>query len=87
MRQETRSSEMDILEREERCRRALKTVSKAIIMRFLVLGILAWAALRNSMAIGVVCILSLAGILNLAGILTLWAEWKKQRGILAEDDT
>ena len=74
--------ETDILQREEDCRQVLKTVVKAMVMRVLVLGILAWVALRNGMAVWVTGILALVGIINLTGILPLWTEWKKQRRTL-----
>ena len=74
--------ETDILQREEDCRKVLKTVVKAMVMRVLVLGILVWVALRNGMAVWVIGILALVGIINLTGILPLWTEWKKQRRTL-----
>ena len=74
--------ETDILQREEDCRKVLKTVAKAMVMRVLVLGILVWVALRNGMAVWVTGILALVGIINLTGILPLWTEWKKQRHVL-----
>ena len=74
--------ETDILHREEDCRKVLKTVVKAMVMRVLDLGILVWVALRNGMAVWVTGILALVGIINLTGILPLWTEWKKQRHVL-----
>lgn len=74
----------DGLDQEDRCRRALKTVAKAIAMRIFVLGILGWVALRNGMSGWVIGILVLVGIINLTGIAPLYSEWKKQRRILRE---
>ena len=80
----------DILDREERCRKALKTVGKAIFMRLFILAILGWTALRNGMAPWVIGLLALVAIINLTGIAPLYSEWKKQRKILkdiiAEDE-
>ena len=82
--------EPDILQREERCRKALKTVAKAIFMRLFVMAILIWTALTNGMELWVIGLMVLVCIINLTGILPLYQEWKKQRRILkdiiAEDE-
>lgn len=82
--------EMDVFQREERCRKTLRTVSKAIVMRLIVTGILVFAAVRFAMELWVVGLMALVMLINLAGILPLLTEWKKQRNILkniiAEED-
>ena len=82
--------EMDVFQREERCRKTLRTVSKAIVMRLIVTGILVFGAVRFAMELWVVGLMALVMLINLAGILPLLTEWKKQRNILkniiAEED-
>ena len=74
----------DILEREERCRKALRTVAKAILMRIFVMAILFWSAFVNGMEPWVLGLMVFVLIINLTGIWPLVSEWKKQRAILKE---
>ena len=76
--------ELDLLEREERCRKALKTVAKAIFMRLFVVGILFWSAFVNGMEAWVLGLLVFVLIINLTGVFPLVSEWKKQRKLLKE---
>lgn len=80
----------NILEREERCRKNLKTVSRAIFMRLVVSCILIFIAVKLSTEIWVAGLMGLVLLINLSGILPLFSEWKKQRTILkdiiAEDE-
>ena len=82
--------EMDSFEREERCRRAVKTVSKAIFMRLFVTMLLIWAAFQTSMELWILGLMALVLIINLTGMLPLVSEWKKRRRelkeIIAEDE-
>ncbi len=92
MEQENRTpetEEMDILEREDRCRRSLRTVSRAMLMRLFVSGLLIWAAIQTGGEPWILGLMSLVLLINLSGILPLAAEWKKRRQelkqILEED--
>lgn len=82
--------EQDSLDREDRCRKALKTVSKAIFMRLFVTAILIWAVLQADMDLWVVGLMILVMVVNLTGMLPLITEWKKRRKelkqILEEDE-
>ena len=82
--------ELDSWQREERCRKTIKTVSKAIFMRLFVTALLIWAVFQTSRELWIVGLMAFVLIINLTGILPLAAEWKKQRKILkdiiAEDD-
>ena len=82
--QVSRDAEMDILYREERCRKALKTVSKAVMMRILVTALLLWTVFQTAMELWIVGLILFVVIINLAGMLPLIGEWKKQRVILKE---
>ena len=70
---------MTLLEREERCQKAMKAVGKAIFMRLVVSAILIWAVMRAPMDVWVVGLLLLVFLINLTGILPLAAEMKKRR--------
>ena len=70
---------MTLLEREERCQKAMKAVGKAIFMRLVVSAILIWAVMRAPMDVWVVGLMLLVFLINLTGILPLAAEMKKRR--------
>ena len=71
-------------EREERCRKALRTVRKAELMRLLVTGVLLWVLLQSSMDKWSVGLMAFVLIINLTGLFPLVSEWKKQRLKLKE---
>lgn len=77
-------TEEELLEREERCRKALKTVSKAIFMRVFVTVILIWAVLQTGMELWVLGLMVFVLIINLSGLLPLGMEFKKRRSELKE---
>ncbi len=83
------TEEMDILEREDRCRRSLKTVSRAMFMRLFVSGLLIWAVVQTGGEPWVLGLMGITLLINLSGLLPLSAEWKKRREelkkILEED--
>ena len=70
---------MTLLEREERCQKAMKAVGKAIFMRLVVSAILIWAVMRAPMDVWVVGLMLLVLLINLTSILPLAAEMKKRR--------
>jgi len=70
---------MDLADREERCQKAIRTVVKAIVMRFVICGILLWIILRTGLELWVAGLLLLVMIINITGILPLAAELKKRR--------
>jgi len=70
---------LDILEREERCQKAIRTIAKAIIMRLLICGLLIWIVLRTDMEIWVAGLMLLVMLMNVTGILPLAVELKKRR--------
>lgn len=77
----------DSLEREERCRKAIRTVGKAIFMRLFVTAVLIWAVLRTNMELWVIGLMVLVLITNLSGLLPLTGELKKRRKELQEIHT
>ncbi len=77
-------SEEELYMREENCRKALKTVMKAIAMRFFVAAVLIWSTIRSGMPLWAVCMMAFVLVINLASLLPLWQEWRKQRKELKE---
>ena len=71
--------ERDLLEREERCQKAMKAVTKAIVMRLVICGLLLWIVFRTSMELWVIGLMILVLLINFSGILPLAAELKKRR--------
>ena len=85
------SEQPDILEREDRCRKNLKTVSRAIFMRLAVSCLLIFIVVNTAMEVWVLGLMGMVLLINLAGVLPLFSEWKRQKAILrdiiAEDET
>ena len=84
MENENLLSEEELMEREERCRKSIKTVGKAVFMRLFVSGLLIWVALQTGMELWVIGMLAVVLIINLSGMLPLTAELRKQRRLLKE---
>ena len=80
----------DLLEREERCQKAMKTVGKAIFMRLVVCALLIWVVLSTVQELWVAGLILLVLLMNVTGILPLVAELKKRRAewkqLLAEEE-
>ena len=72
-------SEEELMLREERCRKALKTVTKAMFMRLVVAAVLIWSVIRSGMPPWAIGLMVLVMLINLAGLLPMWQEWRKQR--------
>ena len=69
----------DLLEREERCQKAMKTVTKAIFMRMAVTGLLVWVIFSRIREFWVAGLMLLVLLINVTGSLPLIAELKKRR--------
>lgn len=84
MEQENLTPEDDYFQREESCRKALKTVNRAIFMRLVVTALLIWTVLQTHLELWIAGLMAFVLIINLTGILPLWQERKKQRRLLKE---
>ena len=73
-----------LMEQEENCRKGLKTLRTALLMRLFVLGLLVYILFRGGMQIWVIGLLLFVTIITVAGALPLVTEWKKQRKKLQE---
>ena len=69
----------DLLEREERCQKAMKTVTKAIFMRMAVTGLLVWVIFSRIRELWVAGLMLLVLLINVTGSLPLFAELEKRR--------
>ena len=75
-------SDMDPYDREERCRKTIRTLLKAIVMRIAAGVLLAVAMIRANAAPVALSLTGFAMLLILSGLLPLTGELKKQRVIL-----
>ena len=66
------------MEAEEKCRKAMKTVTKSIVMRIFVTGLLLWIALQSGMELWAVGLIALVLLVNLSGLLPLGTELRKR---------
>ena len=71
-------TEDELMAAEEKCRKAMKTVTKAVIMRIFVTGLLIWIALQSSMEAWVLGLIALVLLINLTGLLPLGQELGKR---------
>ena len=73
-----------LMEQEENCRKGLKTLRTALLMRIFVLGLLVYILLRGDMQLWILGLMLFVTIITVAGALPLVTEWKKQRKKLKE---
>ena len=78
MEKELCPTEDELKEREEKCRKALKTVGKAIFMRLFVTALLVWIVIQNGMEFWVMGLMLFVLLINLGGLLPLCGELKKR---------
>ena len=77
-----RPSEDELMAREEKCRKSLRTLGKALFMRLFVTGVLVWVLLQSGSRLWVLGMMAFVLVINITGALPLMAEWKKQRSQL-----
>ena len=77
-------SDMDPCDREERCRKTIRTLMKAIVMRVAAGVLLAVAVIRANAAPIAPCPTGVALLLILSGLIPRAREGKKQRILLKE---
>ena len=79
MADEKLTPEPDIYDREDQCRKAIRTVGKAVFMRLLVTALLVFVLIGNGMQGWVIGLIVFVLIINLTGMLPLVQELRKQR--------
>ena len=77
-------SEDALMEQEDECRKALRTLSKAIVIRLVVMVLLVVVMLRTGMELLVVGLVVFVTLINITSGILLFGEWKKQRAKLKE---
>ena len=81
---EVQKQESDAYDREEQCRKAIRTVGRAVFMRLVVTALLIFVLVGTGMEVWVIGLMAFVMIINLAGMLPLVQELKKQRKVLKE---
>ena len=71
-------TEDELMAAEEKCRKSMKTVTKAVVMRIFVTGLLIWIAFQSSMETWVLGLIGLVLLINLTGLLPLGQELGKR---------
>ena len=84
MEQKNQEPEMDAYDREEQCRKTIRTVGRAAFMRLLVTALLLFVLVGTGLQGWVIGLMVFVLIINLAGMLPLVQELKKQRSLLKE---
>lgn len=84
MADEKMTPELDIYDREDQCRKAIRMVGKAVFMRLLVTALLIFVLIGNGMQGWVIGLIVFVLIINLTGMLPLVHELRKQRKLLKE---
>ena len=68
-----------LMQQEEDCRKGLKTLAKALLMRVFVLVLLVFLVLFTETELWVLGMLVFVTVITAAGAMPLVTEWKKQR--------
>lgn len=71
-------TEEELMDREEQCRKSIKTVGKAIFMRLFVTGLLIFVVFRAGMELWVLGLMVFVLIINLSGLMPLGLELRKK---------
>ena len=79
-----RPTEDELIAQEEKCRKSMRPVAKAVFMRIFVMALLVWAMIQATMELWIVGIVVFVMLITLAGMLPLIREWNKQRKKLKE---
>lgn len=77
-------SDMDPYDREERCRKTIRTLLRAIIVRIAAGALLAVAVVRAGVSSVALGLIGFALLLILSGLFPLTMELKKQKDILKD---
>lgn len=86
---ENLTPEEDVYEREERCRRVIKNVTKAIVMRLVVVALVIWAFTRaetNPWLIGLLLLVVLITVSSLPILLKELNDRRKELKALIESE-
>ena len=79
-----RVSDMDSYDREERCRKTMRTLLRAILARMVAGTLLTVAVIRSGRSWVALGLTGFALLLILSGLIPLCMEWNKQRALLKD---
>lgn len=74
--------DMDVFQREERCRKVIKNVRKAIVIRLVVVALVIFAFTRTAMSTWLVGLMLLVVVITLSALPPLLKELKARRAEL-----
>lgn len=74
--------DMDVFQREERCRKVIKNVRKAIVIRLVVVALVIFAFTRTAMSPWLVGLMLLVVVITLSALPPLLKELKARRAEL-----
>ena len=74
--------DMDVFQREERCRKVIKNVRKAIVIRLVVVALVIFAFTRTAMSPWLVGLMLLVAVITLSALPPLLKELKARRAEL-----
>ena len=74
-----RPTEDELMEREEKCRKAIRTVARAIFMRLFAAVLMFWALTRTELELWVLGLMAFVLLITVSGLLPLGTELKKRR--------
>lgn len=84
MMQQENNPVLSEFEREDQCRKAIKNVGKAIIMRLLVVVLVVFSFTRVALTPWLIGLMLFVVVITLMALPPLIQEWKKQRAVLKE---
>lgn len=74
--------EEDLFEREEKCQKAIRTVTKALIMRLVVVGLMVWVVITNPRDGWAWGLMAFVALITVVGAVPLWQERTRQKKLL-----
>ena len=77
--EEKKESRDELFEQEEKCQKAIRTVSRAMLMRLVVTVLMVVVVAGNPEQVWAWGLAAFVLVINLMGILPLWKEFKSQR--------
>ena len=69
----------DIFEQEEKCQKAIRTLTRAMFMRLVITGLMAWIIISNPRQAWSWGLSAFVLLITITGSIPLWMEYRKQR--------
>lgn len=84
MENENQVLEEDLYEQEEKCQKAIRTVSKAMFMRLVVAALMIFIVITNPAQVWSWGLSAFVLLVNTLGTVPLWQEYRKQKKYLKD---